>query len=224
MLATVGATLRFLGTVRLAELILGQPWLRNHQVVHDHVADCIFVGATGRQRVYLNPLPYDYEVTQSHTEIEVKHDFPPAFKERFLNLIREHASSFHNGGRLRQTLAVVQHEIRLVENYKPFIEPPRRYSDEKRHYIDTQVREMLRDGIIEPIYSEFSSTVVIAGKKELFGHKTSCCSTSSERPEFSLKTQRISSNNHRMHLIWFRPTFFSVQNSNYHFEAPVFSR
>ena len=25
-------------------------------------------------------------------------------------------------------------------------------------------------------------------------------------------------------LIWLRPTFFSFQNSNYHFEAPVFSR
>ena len=38
------------------------------------------------------------------------------------------------------------------------------------------------------------------------------------------KTQRISSNNHHIHLIWLRSTFFSFQNSNYHFEAPVFSR
>ena len=186
MLAAVGATLIVLGTICLtpvlqsraypdtfqvsselrAELILGQPWLRNHQVIHDHVADCIFVGANGRQPVYLSPLPHDYEVTQPNTEFEIKHDFPPAFKERFLDLIGDHASSFHNGGRLRQTLAAVQHEIRLVDNYKPFIETPRRYSDEKRHYIDTQVREMLRDGIIEPTYSEFSSAVVIVGKKD----------------------------------------------------------
>ena len=125
--AAVGATLRFLGTICLtpvlqrraypdtfqvsseirAELILGQPWLRNHQVIHDHVADCIFVGATGLQRVYLSPLPRDYEVTQSNTEFEIKHDFTPAFKERFLDLIRDHPSSFHNEGRLRQTLAAV---------------------------------------------------------------------------------------------------------------------
>ena len=38
------------------------------------------------------------------------------------------------------------------------------------------------------------------------------------------KTQRILSNNRRIHLIWLRPTFFPFQNSNYHFEAPVFSR
>ena len=36
--------------------------------------------------------------------------------------------------------------------------------------------------------------------------------------------QRISSNNHRIHLIWLWPTFFFFQNSNYHFEAPIFSR
>ena len=34
------------------------------------------------------------------------------------------------------------------------------------------------------------------------------------------ETQRISSNNHRIHLIWLRQTFFSFQNSNYYFEAP----
>ena len=38
------------------------------------------------------------------------------------------------------------------------------------------------------------------------------------------ESQWISSNNHRIHLIWLRPTFFSFQNSNYHFEAPVVSR
>ena len=36
--------------------------------------------------------------------------------------------------------------------------------------------------------------------------------------------QLISSNNHRIHLLWFRTTFFAFQNSNYHFEAPVSSR
>ena len=40
---------------------------------------------------------------------------------------------------------------------------------------------------------------------------------------FWSKTKRISSKNHRIHLIWLRPTFF-FQNSNYHFEAFVLSR
>ena len=44
------------------------------------------------------------------------------------------------------------------------------------------------------------------------------------RTNFRPKTQRILSNNHPIHLIYLRPTFFSFQNSNYHIEAPVFSR
>ena len=38
------------------------------------------------------------------------------------------------------------------------------------------------------------------------------------------KTQRISSNNHRIHLIWLRSTIFSFQNTNCLFGAPVFSQ
>ena len=148
-----------------AELILGRPWLRRHQVIYDHVADCIFVGSTGRQRVYLSSLPNAYELAAPTGEVDVKSDFPPELKHQFTNLIRLHASLFHVGGRLKQTLANVQHEIRLHDGY-PFREPPRRYSDEKRQYIDTQVREMLRDGIIEPTSSPFSSAIVIAGKRD----------------------------------------------------------
>ena len=37
------------------------------------------------------------------------------------------------------------------------------------------------------------------------------------------KTQRISSNNHHIHLIWLRPTLFFFQKLNYYFEEPVFS-
>ena len=47
--------------------------------------------------------------------------------------------------------------------------------------------------------------------KRLFEHETRCCSTSSERPEFSSKTQWISSNNHCIHLIWL-PDFFFFPN------------
>ena len=37
---------------------------------------------------------------------------------------------------------------------------------------------------------------------------------------FWQKTQRISSNNHRIRLIWLRPTFFSFKNSNYYMRHP----
>ena len=185
LLAAVGATIALTGTVSLspiiletqypgkfqvspelrAEVILGQPWLRQHQVIHDHGADCIFIGSQGRQRVFLGHAPYTYESVSPIEDIKVEHNFPPELSERFLETIRDHASSFHNGGRLKQTLAVVNHEIRL-KNPQPFREAPRRYSEEKRQYIDTQVREMLRDGIIEHTTSPFSSAVVITGKKD----------------------------------------------------------
>ena len=147
------------------ELILGRPWWRRHRVIHDHVVDCFFVGSTGRQRVYVNPLPHAYELAASMREIDVQSDFPPELKHQFMNLIRLQASLFYGGRRLKQTLANVQHEIHLNDGH-PFWEPPCRYSDEKRQYIDTQVREMLRDGIIEPTSAPFSSTIVIAEKKD----------------------------------------------------------
>ena len=64
-----------------------------------------------------------------------------------------------------------------------------------------------------------------------FVHNARCCQFISSvfrhffnGLNFWPKTQRISSNNHRIHLICLRPTFFSFQNTNYHLEAPAFSR
>ncbi|XP_033228813.1 uncharacterized protein LOC117180422 [Belonocnema kinseyi] len=134
-------------------------------VIHDHVAECIFVGNTGRKRVYLRPLPHDYEIASPTGEIEVPNNFPAELQAEFRKLLKLHAPLFHGGGRLKQTLANVQHHIQLKDSY-PFREAPRRYSDEKRQYIDVQVREMLRDGITEPTTSPFSSAIVIVGKKD----------------------------------------------------------
>ena len=73
--------------------------------------------------------------------------------------------------------------------------------------------------------------------KRLFGHETRCCSTSSEKPEFSSKTQlrkgqklneyvfvRIRIHRTTTVFTWYGSgrLFFSFQNSNHHFEAPVF--
>ena len=77
---------------------------------------------------------------------------------------------FVTGGRLRQTTAV-QHEICLSDP-TPFREPPRRYSEEKRLWINEQVKELLINTMIEPIASPFSSAIVVAGKKD--GHYRFC--------------------------------------------------
>ena len=84
-----------------AELILGRPWLRKHRVIQDDVADCIFVGTIGRQRVYLSSLSYAYELTWPSEEVDVQSDFPPQLKGSFEKLIDLHASLFHAGGRLK---------------------------------------------------------------------------------------------------------------------------
>ena len=56
----------------------------------------------------------------------------------------------------------MEHVIEL-KDLQPFREAARRYSDEKRRYIETQVREML--SIIEPSTFPYSSQVVIAARK-----------------------------------------------------------
>ncbi|XP_033213845.1 uncharacterized protein LOC117170907 [Belonocnema kinseyi] len=58
----------------------------------------------------------------------------------------------------------VQHVIELKDP-RPLREPARLYCDEKRLYIDTQVREMLSEGFIEPSTSPCSWQIVIATKK-----------------------------------------------------------
>lgn len=47
----------------------------------------------------------------------------------------------------------------------PLCEVQRRYSAEKRMHINEQVRDMLRDNIIEPAKPSFSLAVIITGKK-----------------------------------------------------------
>ena len=182
-LGAIGATMQLDGTLELspqihgssysaifnvspelrAELVFGRPWLKKHHVIHDHAADSIYLGTNTRQRIYLAPLPTPYEPT-NYPIPELEHGFSPEFVEEFLDIIRTHAPIFYNGNRLKQTITV-EHEIELSDP-RPFRKPPRRYSDEKRLFIDTQIRDMLRDGIIEPTTSPFSSAIVVAGKRD----------------------------------------------------------
>ena len=102
----------------------------------------------------------------------------------------------------------------------------------------TKVKEMVtekRHSSLREIAAEISvSRINSYHFKRLFGHETRCCSTSSERPshkaiilkEFLARnsTNIIEQPPYSPTILWLRPTFFSFQNSNYHFEAPVFSR
>lgn len=97
-----------------AEIILVRPWLKKHNVIHDHAADSIYLGTRNRRCIYLALLPFPIKVT-SLAVPEVKHEFPPENAEAFLEIIHEHAASFHFGVKsFRQTMAV-QHFIKLKD-------------------------------------------------------------------------------------------------------------
>ena len=144
------------------EMIFGHPWFEQHNVIHEHRLGCIYLGNQERRRLYLVPEPQ--QQASNTTPPEVTHNFPPKYAPRFLEMMKRHAPVFYQGGPLRQTLAV-QHHIEL-SHPTPFIEAPRRYSEEKRKWLDAQIREMLADEIIEPTTSDYSSAIVVAGKKD----------------------------------------------------------
>ena len=146
-----------------AELTLGRTWLKQHDVHHEHRTDCLYLGASDRQRIYLVPMPDLQSTPKDQLELELPSTIPPEFEERLWTTLETYASVFHQGGRLRQTLAV-EHDIQILDPH-PFREPPRRQSMPKRKYIDEQLREMLADGIIEPTTSPWSSAITIATKQ-----------------------------------------------------------
>lgn len=37
-----------------SKMILGLPWLKCHHVIHDHGADCIFIGSKNERKIYLD--------------------------------------------------------------------------------------------------------------------------------------------------------------------------
>ena len=132
-------------------------------MIHDHATYSIYLCTNTRQRIYLAPLPTPYEPT-NYPIPELESGFSPDSVEEFLDIIRTHAPIFYNGNRLKQTITV-EHEIECSDR-RPFREGPCRYSDEKKLFINTQIHEMLRDGLIDPTTSLFSSAIVVAGKRD----------------------------------------------------------
>ena len=108
-------------------------------------------------------MPSAPELQTTMPEFDLPHQIPADVRERLHNTLQLHGTVFHRGGQLRQTLAV-QHDIQL-SNPRPFREAPRRYPDQKKKFIDEQLREMLADGIVEPTTSPWSSAIMIATKQ-----------------------------------------------------------
>lgn len=66
-----------------------------------------------------------------------------------------------------QPQKTIDMETRLtLKEDQPIYSSPRRLSMIEREYVEKQIDEWLREGIIEPNYSEYASPVVIVKKKD----------------------------------------------------------
>lgn len=145
-----------------ADLILGRAWLKDHRVQHEHHTDCLYLGTTDRRRIFLGYIPATNNSPTNPIEFELDASIPPEVVSRIKDILKTYESVFHQGGKLKQTLAV-QHEIKIL-NPQPFREPPRRFSDVKKQFINEKTIEMLADEVIEPATEKFSSALVVTEK------------------------------------------------------------
>ena len=160
--------MRFLISDNLtSDLTLGKTWLKAQRVVHDHGLDCLYIGVNSRQRVYLtrddNALP-DSNQIPNELPGDISHGFPEEHAPKLEKLLRDYADIFLGNGPLRQT-RFSEFDIELLDK-KPFRIAPYRYSPEKKRAIQSQVREMLAEGLIEPSVSPYSSPIVMVRKKD----------------------------------------------------------
>lgn len=66
---------------------------------------------------------------------------------------------------------IIEHEILIIEGSKPVVVPPYKLTTEKRTDMVNQVRDMLKQGIIEPSNSSWCSSPVMVPKGNKHGQK-----------------------------------------------------
>ncbi|XP_075739305.1 uncharacterized protein LOC142784700 isoform X1 [Rhipicephalus microplus] len=81
------------------------------------------------------------------------------------DLLREFRCFFASSSKVRQT-HLTKHRNITDDDVRPIRQQPYRVSAKKREAIQTQVKEMLDDGIIQPSSSAWSSPVVLVKKKD----------------------------------------------------------
>ena len=101
--------------------------------------------------------PINFDLSNSDLTVEQKRQL-----QTLLNNFRDvFAADSSELGRTN----VYKHDIKLVDGAPPVRSRPYRTSPAMQKEIDRQIEQMLRDRIIEPSNSEFSSPVVLAKKK-----------------------------------------------------------
>lgn len=92
-------------------------------------------------------------------------DLPPNQKQQLTDLLANFCDCFSTSSKVRQT-PVAKHRIIVDETTKPVHQHPYRVSYKEREAIRSQVKEMLRDDVIQPSTSPWASPVVLVEKKD----------------------------------------------------------
>lgn len=145
-----------------ADVILGCDWLVRENAVCDFRRGCVYYGTQERTTTYWLSRPA--EETTATDWADLRHGFAGPHADRFKRLLSEFEELFNPAAPMTTTPAT-RHEIRLTDP-RPVSVRPYRLSPEKKRLLMSQVQEMLRDGVIEPSTSPYSSPAILVRKKD----------------------------------------------------------
>lgn len=100
-----------------------------------------------------------------------KQNVPGEYHESVAKLLEDFSDVFSTGPLDIGRTNYVQHSINTGDT-RPFRQAHRRYPAQQREEIDRQVRDLLKQGLIEPTSSPWASNVVLVAKKD--GSKRFC--------------------------------------------------
>ncbi|XP_063236128.1 uncharacterized protein LOC134538625 [Bacillus rossius redtenbacheri] len=145
------------------EIVLGQPWLAEQDVVIETKATRVHIGTQERLAVYaVESLPA--RAKEAVTLHQILHDVPLEYRAAVDHVLAERKEIFTVSDPLSRT-TVTEHHIPTTHN-NPVYEPPRGYGFREQRAIREQVAEMHRDGVIEPSNSRYNACIVLAPKTD----------------------------------------------------------
>uniref|UniRef100_A0A6G5ABV7 Putative tick transposon n=1 Tax=Rhipicephalus microplus TaxID=6941 RepID=A0A6G5ABV7_RHIMP len=97
--------------------------------------------------------------------VDINPTLSEANKQRLSELLLEFDTCFARSSKIRQT-PITKHRIITYDDAHPIRQQAYHVSPTERHAIQTQVKEMLQDGVIQPSSSPWSSPVVLVKKKD----------------------------------------------------------
>ncbi|XP_063218660.1 uncharacterized protein LOC134528922 [Bacillus rossius redtenbacheri] len=146
------------------DLILGLPWLVQEDAAIDVGEGRIHVGRQGRRTLYSVNQRGTVPPTPAITLADLQNEVPPEYRNMINEVLAQQAQVFAAADMLRRT-TVTQHTI-PTRPHEPRFVKPFGFGPREREAIQTQIAEMLQDGVIEPSDSPYNCLVVMAKKKD----------------------------------------------------------